>query len=419
MKVLLKGNLRASLCACLLFACSSDAVANTDSLEAPERVPGVGLSTAISQVTGIAVSPMLGISCVGAWTYWNTEEHLRGRLPWFCSPYIWGFCFVILFLCATKDILGSVLPSVLKKPFDAAELLEDNASALLVGFGAVPSLVTGSLLAPQSGPDTSGAAAVQTNIVAASLLPLPSVGFELVLLVPLAVATFFVVWVTFNAINVLILLSPFGFIDLALKMFKVGMAGMVVIAYLLHPLLGAFVSFVIIVLACFLAGRAFRLSFFGLAVVFDLVFGRWRSRATDHRQPHVFLAARSRGVLKRTYGRLVRGHDGRLGFAYRPFFILPWKTIPIDHGCLVLQRGLVTPALLSVDLVRGHSNRLVLFMPRYAREETRIVHYFNIREVRASAMARGLSRIKQWYADVFGSGVAFPVASNLPRAGRS
>ena len=45
-------------------------------------LPGVSLSQGISEITGVAISPLMGVSAVGAWTYYKTEPHLRHRLPW-------------------------------------------------------------------------------------------------------------------------------------------------------------------------------------------------------------------------------------------------------------------------------------------------------------------------------------------------
>lgn len=33
-------------------------------------LPGIGLAEGISEITGVAISPLLGVSTVGAWKYW-------------------------------------------------------------------------------------------------------------------------------------------------------------------------------------------------------------------------------------------------------------------------------------------------------------------------------------------------------------
>src|SRR3954471_7111864 len=80
------------------------------------RLPGVALAEGISQVTGVAISPLLGTSAMGAWRYYRTPAEFRDRLPWFCHPAAWGFCFGLLALCFLKDTFGAAAPSILKKP---------------------------------------------------------------------------------------------------------------------------------------------------------------------------------------------------------------------------------------------------------------------------------------------------------------
>ena len=48
------------------------------------KTPGIELATMASQVTGIAISPLLGVSTVGAFQYFKagTPEE-KAKLPWF------------------------------------------------------------------------------------------------------------------------------------------------------------------------------------------------------------------------------------------------------------------------------------------------------------------------------------------------
>src|SRR5206468_2866709 len=110
------------------------------SLELPdtERLPGVDFAEGISQITGVAISPLLGVSSVGAWRYYRTPEAKRHLLPWFCHPYVFGFGFAILGLCFLKDFFGTAAPPLIKKPFDMAELFENKLSALVASAAFVP-----------------------------------------------------------------------------------------------------------------------------------------------------------------------------------------------------------------------------------------------------------------------------------------
>ena len=73
-------------------------------LTSDDRLPGIGLAEGITQVTGVAISPLLGVSGVGAWQYFRTPETLRDQLPWFCHPVAWGIGAGLLALCFLKDL---------------------------------------------------------------------------------------------------------------------------------------------------------------------------------------------------------------------------------------------------------------------------------------------------------------------------
>ena len=51
-----------------------------------DRLPGVDLADGLSQTTGIAISPLLGVTVMGVWRYYKTPESQRAQLPWYNSP---------------------------------------------------------------------------------------------------------------------------------------------------------------------------------------------------------------------------------------------------------------------------------------------------------------------------------------------
>jgi hypothetical protein len=59
--------------------------------------PGTELAKAVSTVTGVAISPLLGASAVGAWKYAHTETpEAREKLPWYAQPWFWVPAFILL-----------------------------------------------------------------------------------------------------------------------------------------------------------------------------------------------------------------------------------------------------------------------------------------------------------------------------------
>ena len=72
---------------------------------AQEALPGVKMAEAMSATTGMAISPLLGVSAVGAWRYWQTPPEARGNVPWFAHPWFWGPALFLVLLLAAKEPL--------------------------------------------------------------------------------------------------------------------------------------------------------------------------------------------------------------------------------------------------------------------------------------------------------------------------
>lgn len=366
-----------------------------------DRLPGVDLAQGISEITGTAVSPLLGVSAVGAWKYFRTPEAQRDRLPWYCHPGVWGFGFGLLTLCFLKDSLGAVAPALVKKPLDMVELFEDKLSALVASAAFVP-LIASEMARHLKAPDQ----AALMFPGGADVLPMAMIGLDLrLLLVPICLASFLVVWVTGHAINVLISLSPFGVVDIALKLSKMALLSVLLVTYSISPYLGAAVSVVIIAIAAWFAPWAFRLTVFGAAFAADtLLPGRARRRATPA-EPHAFIARATDGVPARTYGRVIRTADGLLHFKYRPWLVLPARTTPLPASSLAISRGVFYPSLLLCEgPTAGLTSRLCLFLPRYRTQEAQIAECFAINDLRDSPLSKGFKAIKGWLADAFDFG---------------
>src|SRR4051812_22917869 len=107
-----------------------------------DRLPGVELAHGLSELTGVAISPLLGVSSVGAWRYIWASADERPLLPWFCHPAFWGVGYVLLAACFLKDSFGAAAPPLLKKPLDVVELFENKLSALIACAAFVPFIVS-------------------------------------------------------------------------------------------------------------------------------------------------------------------------------------------------------------------------------------------------------------------------------------
>src|SRR5688572_31525156 len=191
---------------CLL--CSAMA-AGTGGSGAPRKstkpVPGVEMAQALTTITGVAISPLLGVSAVGAWHYFRTDGSKRGNLSWFAQPWFWVTGLLIVALVFAKDVFGAGLPPGWKKPFDVAELIENKLSALVAAGAFVP--LFASVFEPLK---TSSLASMGFAAADASSV-------YNVLVMPFAIAVFVVVFLASHAFNILLILSPWGVIDAGLK----------------------------------------------------------------------------------------------------------------------------------------------------------------------------------------------------------
>ncbi|HYF37646.1 MAG TPA: hypothetical protein VD994_20260 [Prosthecobacter sp.] len=362
-------------------------------------LPGVTLAEGVSEITGVAISPLLGVSALGAWKYWRTEESLRHRLPWYCSPYVWGTGLAILAICFLKDSLGAAAPMVVKKPLDFVELFEDKASALVAGAGFVP-LVALAVAQYQrvQGPDQALNALAGSNL---ATMPMASIVDYTMhnpwVTVPVAIIAFAVVWLSSHAINVLIALSPFRLVDAGLKLTKLALITLVAGSAMLNPYLGAAVSFVFILIGLFIAGWSFRLTVFGTLMGRDLLLNK-RATANDVRAKGVkaFLARGADGVPVRTYGKVKATETGETEFCYRPWIFFPERCVTLPRAGMVLCKGLLYSSLASHRGPDQRLRRTVVLLPRYRRLEETLAVHIGCAEVLDSPLMRGFKAMRTW-----------------------
>ncbi|MCB1131507.1 MAG: hypothetical protein KDN05_10290 [Verrucomicrobiae bacterium] len=376
---------------CLIALLPSVGMAAEDAAP-PEKeqnhVPGVTLAQGITEITGVAISPMLGVSAVGAWTYWNTPGEFRARLPWYAQPWAWGTGLAILFLCFLKDSFGTAVPGILKKPLDMVELFENKASAAIASGAFVP------LVAHEM------ARHLETrHEIGVPTASLGSPGLAMIdpswFLVPASIVAFLVVWVCSHAINVLIILSPSSFLDALLKLGRTGLLAAVGIIYLIAPWLAAVFCLLLIAAAAWMAPSALRFMIFGARFAGDILLpGRGRRRMAIDR-PHAFTLGRMAGLPARTGGRLLLADDGTPAFRYRRWCVLDERTIPLPAGTRHVEKGLFSPSLVH-QAGAADEAKLLLFLPRYRGQETGIVERMKFDGTRDHAVLRGFAALKTW-----------------------
>ena len=369
--------------------------------EAKVRTPGLELATMASQVTGIAISPLLGVSGVGAYQYFkaSTPEE-KAALPWFAQVSFWLPALLLVALCACKDSAASLFPPGMKKPLDIAETVENKVSGLVAAGAVIPSLVAvaSKIISHAGGVGHSTAAVGGLGMVQVGMFD--TSWLLTILMVPLAVAVFAVVWVVGHAINVLILLSPWGGVDTALKAMRTGVMSLVAATAYIDPVVGATLSVVIILLAYFMAGWAFRLMVFGSEFTWDFFTLRSRRFQLVADGNKLFTAREIAGAPMRTYGRLYQAGDGKLLFKFRPWLVLAERTIEVPRDGLVVGKGVFYSEVLGFDSAADKSSTLLLLPPRYRGHEDGFARTYHI----SGTCEVGLRKAWSWIREAMGFG---------------
>jgi hypothetical protein len=336
--------------------------------KAKEKSPAVPVAAALSTITGIAISPLLGTGAYGAYLWVVAEDDAaRAALPWYAQMPFWLPALLIAGVCAAKDVAGTAVPPGLKKPLDILEVVENKISGLVAAGFVIPVTIGELTKLWVETTSSTGPSPLATDGLA--MIQLGAMDFSwglMVLMIPLALALFAVVWMASHAINVLILLSPWGAIDAALKAARTGLLGLLALSAIINPWLGAALSLVVIVVAWLVVGWAFRLTVFGSVFCWDFLTnrsGRFSPRENDNA---MFAGPNLPGVHVRTLGRLVQRTEGGLEFFYRPWPWLPERRakVPVARAQLAAGRGLFFSTILTEE-----GGTLFLLPPRYRGHE--------------------------------------------------
>jgi hypothetical protein len=351
------------------------------------------LAGALSHTTQLAISPLLALTAMSAWKWWQSDADLRANLPFYCQPWCWGAGLLILALVLFKEVVIARIPGA-KKPLDALQLIENKVSGLLVspiaigalawalerslqGLGprAVASLVWGTALASDG--------ALQPS----ALDPLLAWLFAVVG----AGCIYGSVWLASHTINVLILLSPFAVVDNALKLARLSLLVAVAVLSKVAPSAGALVCGALVVGALLSAGFSYRLMRFGLSFVVG--FLRTATDVASHRRfwafsgPALPLKLRTAGWLEMT--------GQTLTFRYRRAFVLP-RVLELDPS-LRIERGVLHP--VAVDARGRLAFRLT---PLVRGKEDGLARALGGLTVEDQPMVRGLKGLWGWVNGALG-----------------
>lgn len=387
----MKTMLRFGFTLVLLLALATHASAADGQKSSSKSTPGIEAAQTLSTVTGVAISPLLGVSAVGAYQWFKTPSDQRGKLHWYAQIWFWLPALLLVGLITAKDVLGTAAPTALKKPFDVAEAVENKASGMLAAGTFIPFVVT---VFPTASEDIAQSLS-QAGFAAIS-------GGDILnwMMVPFAVAIFLIVWLASHAVNMLILISPFTTVDAALKSFRASILGLVTVTAWINPWVGAFFSLIVVIVAWLIAGWAFRLLVLGNVYCWDFFTFR-RHRFMPAANLNWMFAARALDDMPiRTYGRLNTDVNGQRTFEYRPWLVMPKRTLALPEGTYAIGRGIFYPEIMKVD---GETTltRFIL-PPRYKGHEMELGRSIGITDIRDVGLLKGFKAISAGFRSLFG-----------------
>jgi hypothetical protein len=99
-------------------------------------------------------------------------------------------------------------------------------------------------------------------------------------------------------------------------------------------------------------------------------------------------------VPVRTYGKLLRGQDGKMVFEYRPWLFLNKRTLTLPEGRYFVGRG-----LFYSEIDREEKDRapvIFILAPRYQTHEEAVARVYGLEGVRDVGLLKGFKAAWNW-----------------------
>jgi hypothetical protein len=308
----------------------------------------------LGQLTGIAVSPLLVLSIFGAIDWYGA---VAGEpLPLHASPWVWGTAITVAAIALLVPfVAGTAAPGPVAKFAAAARYLEEQFSGLIAAGIFLPTL---SVTLSAAGLAPSAAAAADAPIQAGVA---GGVGAGV-----LVTIVFLIVRVVSLTIDALIMLSPFVAVDAVLVSVRTSVLGIILGSMLIHPVLALVVCSLFVVGCALIFGWCVRVNLFAGSCMWDVLTMRWRRARASEGPMRAFMASGRQGPAIRTRG-MVEPTRGGLRFRWRPWFVLPERSIDLPASRAVVVRGIIWSSIAREDGSRREE--LVLLPPRYLSHE--------------------------------------------------
>ena len=361
---------------------------------------GERLNQAFVALTGEAVNPLFGITALGMFNYFRTPETLRDSLPLYDQPIIWAPLLIIILLMLFNSTICEAVP-FLKVPLNALGDIVNKAGAVAV-LPLVVKMFADAVAQPAARELAGLADALFPVAYAGEAGMLSSAWLSLGWAAGALAGTviYLAVWLTFNVIDVLILVCPFPGVDAMLKSFRLAIVGLLAGANHLSPATAFVIAAVIVLVSLFLAGWSFRLSVFGFVFSTDIIFFRKKEISPEGASAFSCTGMPpEHKVPVRTLGRLEKDAAGRLRFSYRPWLVMRRRSVELgDSEKFLCGRGLLNPFVVAES---DHDTPWLRLPPRYRGRENELAGSFSL----AGVVDCGISgALRTWLGRNFGGG---------------
>lgn len=355
---------------------------------------GERLNQAFVALTGEAINPLFGVTALGMYRYLTTPEELREALPLYDRPTVWVPLLCVILLMLFNSTLCEAMP-FLKIPLNALGDIVNKAGAVAV----LPLVVKmfADQFAVVAAPEFAslGISSAFAGELSAAGLAASNLGWLAGVVVGFLI--YGAVWLTFNVIDVLIIICPFPGVDALLKSFRLSVIGILTGANHLSPTAAFILAAAVTLVSLLIAGWSFRLSVFGLIFSTDILF--FRRRDIDPAATRAFSCARLKekhNLPMRTWGTLAKNDAGGIVFSYRPWLVLGRREIALGApGDFAAGRGLLHPFLVA-----GQDGEWLRLPPRYRGKETALAAEFGLREIVDCGIG---GAFRTWLGEIFGS----------------
>ncbi|MGY8769487.1 MAG: hypothetical protein ACKVH8_13795 [Pirellulales bacterium] len=319
-------------------------------------------------VTATGLSPLAVLSVTGPVVYFMTDVDEREQLIFFYQPWFWSILIVITSLVLLKDTLLT-WAGWLKTPLNILAAMFHFAGFLL-GFRYLYHILTSA----SSGGDESQ-------------------WMYSVAIICVMFLFYISVWILGNCVEVLIIISPFPFVDFILKAFRISLILAMYVLCWIHPVLALLVAIPIILISLITFERSLRLLWLGIRLSIDLVLMRKTEVTETEDRITAFSIAGRDGLPWFTLGHLIES-EGEWWFVVRRFIIGPKRRYEIDVEQAAIARGNLFPSL--VDTVEETPTVILRLMPCYRGQEEQVAQLFDSNQVIDMSLSRSLSAAWTW-----------------------